>query len=211
MATGLRDELPDVPGLRERWARDVLHCPYCHGFEVRGQALGVLGGNPGAAGYAQVVRQWSADLTFVAPPMSITRTERHELAARAIAVVDGTAQELIVESDRLTGIRLEDGRTLAIAVLFVPPRFVPHDLLLTDAGCRREADGWVEVDPAGRTSVPGLYAAGNVVDRRAQLITAAGAGSATAIAVNSDLVIHEVRDAIDRFSTNHCLDAKDLS
>ena len=67
VATGLRDEIPDIPGLRDRWARDVLHCPYCHGFEVRDRKLGVLGGSPAAVRYAQIVRQWSDDLVYIAP------------------------------------------------------------------------------------------------------------------------------------------------
>ena len=78
VATGLRDELPEIPGLRERWARDVLHCPYCHGFEVRDQVLGVLGWAPGAATYAQIVRQWSDEVVYFAsgtnPDRDRTRT-----------------------------------------------------------------------------------------------------------------------------------------
>src|SRR4029078_12575909 len=76
VATGLRDELPEIPGLRERWARDVLHCPYCHGFEVRDQVLGVLGWASGAAGFAQIVRQWSEDVVFLAPDGTLTAEER---------------------------------------------------------------------------------------------------------------------------------------
>ena len=64
VTTGLRDELPAVPGLWERWARDVLHCPYCHGHEVRDRQLGVIGGTPGSVRYAQVVRQWSHDVVY---------------------------------------------------------------------------------------------------------------------------------------------------
>src|SRR3954451_23355062 len=70
VGTGLRDELPDVPGLRERWARDVLHCPYCHGHEVRDRRLGVVGRGPGAVRYAQIVRQWTHDLVYFTPPDS---------------------------------------------------------------------------------------------------------------------------------------------
>jgi thioredoxin reductase len=68
VATGLRDELPDIPGPRGRWARDVLHCPYCHGYEVRDQQLGVLGGSPDAVRYAHIVRQWSDDVLFFTQP-----------------------------------------------------------------------------------------------------------------------------------------------
>src|SRR4051794_23612414 len=76
VTTGLRDELPDIPGLRDRWARDVLHCPYCHGHEVRDRQLGVIGGTPGSVRYAQIVRQWSSDLVYFTPPDVLSATGR---------------------------------------------------------------------------------------------------------------------------------------
>jgi thioredoxin reductase len=197
VTTGLRDELPDVPGLRERWARDVLHCPYCHGHEVRDRQLGVLGGTPGAVRYAQIVRQWTSDLVYFTPPGSLTPVERTQLLARAIGVVEGRIEQLVTdETDRLRGVQLQDGCVIPRDALFVPPRFVPNSALLERLGCDTDDAGWVRVDSTGRTSVPGAWAAGNVVDPRAQVITAAGAGSATAIALNADLVDEDVRDAV---------------
>lgn len=196
VTTGLYDELPDVPGLRERWARDVLHCPYCHGYEVRDRPLGVLGGMPGAVRYAHTVRQWTDDLVYFTPPDALTDAERTELLARAIGIVEGTVDGLIIIDDHLSGVRLDDGRVVPREVLFVPPRFVPHHELLTGLGCLTDDDGWATTDPVGRTSVPGVWAAGNVVDPRAQIITAAGAGSSAAIALNADLVAADVRLAV---------------
>jgi thioredoxin reductase len=197
VTTGLRDELPDIPGLRDRWARDVLHCPYCHGYEVRDGQLGVLGGTPGAVRYAQIVRQWTHDLVYFTPPGILTAAERSQLLARAIAVVEGTIEALVIDdADRLRGVQIHDGAVIARDALFVPPRFVPNNLLLVGLGCDVDADAWVAVDNTGRTSVPGVWAAGNVVDPRAQVITAAGAGSAAAIALNADLVDDDVRTAI---------------
>lgn len=121
VATGLRDELPDVAGLRERWARDVLHCPYCHGYEVRDRPLGVLGGTPGAARYAQIVRQWTHDLVYFTPPGTLSEPERSELVARTIGVVEGTIEQLVVDDDRLRGVRMSDGRVVPRDALFVPP------------------------------------------------------------------------------------------
>ena len=91
---------------------------------------------------------------------------------------------------------MHDGWVIPRDALFVPPRFVPNSDLLLGLGCDVDADGWVTVDPTGRTSVPGVWAAGNVVDPRAQVITAAGAGSAAAIAINADLVDDDVRNAV---------------
>jgi thioredoxin reductase len=198
VTTGLRDELPDIPGLRERWAIDVLHCPYCHGYEVRDRQLGVIGGSATAVRYAQIVRQWTDDLVYFTPPGLLTVTERNQLLARAIGVVEGTIDGLVIDDDagQLRGVQMQDGCVIPREALFVPPRFVPNKSLLADLAAEVDADGWVITDPTGRTSVAGVWAAGNVVDPRAQVITAAGAGSAAAIAVNADLVEEDVRDAV---------------
>lgn len=200
VATGLRDELPDVPGLRDRWARDVLHCPYCHGWEVRDRRLGVLGdGSPESVRYAQIVRQWAGDVVLFAPAGTVTAAQRTELVARAVGVVEGAVARVVVEDDRLTGVELADGRTVARDAVFVPPRLVPNDELLVSLGCERNGEGWVVRDATGRTSVPGVWVAGNVANPRAQVITAAGEGSAAAIALNADLVDDDVRAAVHAF------------
>ncbi len=201
MTTGLRDELPDIPGLSDRWARDVLHCPYCHGYEVRDRQLGVLGGTPGAVRYAQIVRQWTSDLVYFTSPGILTDAERSQLVARAIGVVESTIQRLIIEADQLRGVKLDDGYIVPRDALFVPPRFVPNNHLLLGLGADADADGWITTDNTGRTSAPGIWAAGNVIDPRAQVITAAGAGSASAIAINADLVEDDVRNAVQ--DNNH--------
>jgi thioredoxin reductase len=197
VTTGLHDELPDIPGLSERWARDVLHCPYCHGHEVRDRQLGVVGGTPGSVRYAQIVRQWTHDLVYFTPPGLLTAVERTELLARAIGVVEGTIDQLVIdEADQLRGVQMNDGSIIPRDALFVPPRFVPNNVLLLGLGATIDPNGWVDVDATGRTSVPGVWAAGNIVDPRAQVITAAGAGSAAGIAMNADLVEEDVRDAV---------------
>jgi thioredoxin reductase len=177
----------------------VLHCPYCHGHEVRDRRLGVIGGTPAAVRYAQVVRQWTHDLVYFTPPDTLTHAERSQLVARAIGVVEGSIGQLLVDDDQLRAVRMGDGSVVARDALFVPPRFVPNNHLLLGAGCDVDDDGWVTTDATGRTSVTGLWGAGNVVDPRAQVITAAGAGSAAAIAINADLVEDDVRDAVRDF------------
>jgi thioredoxin reductase len=192
VATGLRDELPDVPGLAERWGNDVLHCPYCHGHEVADQPLGVLGGTPESVRYAHIVRQWSADVILVMPAGILTDEQRAQLKARAIEVVEGGVHHVLVEEDRLQGVQLDDGRVIARAALFVPPRLVPNSDLLAELGCAMDEAGWVVAGPSGATSVPGIWVAGNVANPKAQVITAAGEGSAAAIELNADLVDEDV-------------------
>src|SRR4051794_17513311 len=96
VTTGLRDEIPDVPGLRERWGRDVLHCPYCHGHEVRDQPLGIIGGTDEAVSHAQLVRQWSPDVVYFADGQELTHEQREQLVARGIGVVDDPVSHVVL-------------------------------------------------------------------------------------------------------------------
>ncbi len=188
VATGLRDELPDIPGIRDRFGRDVLHCPYCHGYEVRDAKIGVVGGTPDAVQHALLLRQWAADVVYFPHTDELDAGERELLVARAVGVVEGPVARLVVEDDRLQGVALEDGTYVARGAVFVRPRFLPNSDLLAALGCDLDEQGWVRADATGRTSVPGVWVAGNVGNPRAQVITAAGEGSTAAIALNADLV-----------------------
>ncbi len=193
LATGVSDELPDIDGVWERWGKDLLHCPYCHGWEVRDQPLGVLGSIPGSVQHALLVRQWSDDVIFFAHTYELTVDERRQLAARDIRMEEDVVTKLVVEGDQLRGVTLADGRTVERTAVFVRPGNVPHnDGLVAALACDTNDAGFVTVDATGRTTNPGVWAAGNVVDPRAQVITSAGQGSAAAIAINADLVQEDV-------------------
>jgi thioredoxin reductase len=200
VTTGLRDEIPDIPGVRERWGRDLLHCPYCHGYEVRDQPLGVLAGDAAtlveSLAHTHLVRQWSDDVVFFANGAALTATQREQLVARGIGVVDEPVVSLTVENDRLTGVVVAGSRVIPRSAVFVRPRFVPNDTLLVDIGCTVRDNGWVQVDDTGATSVRGIWAAGNATNPRAQVITAAGEGSAAAIAINNSLVDEDLPIAV---------------
>jgi thioredoxin reductase len=203
ISTGLTDELPDIPGLRERWGRDVLHCPYCHGYEVKDQPIGVLGGSDEAVAHAHLVRQWSQDVVYFSNGTTPTAEEHQRFQARGIRLVDGEVVRLVNSDDRLSGVELANGDVVTRTAVFVRPRFRPNADLLRSLGCATDANGWVGTDPSGRTNVPGVWAAGNAVNPRAQVITAAGEGSAAAIAMNNDLVEEDVALAfVDARSLN---------
>jgi thioredoxin reductase len=201
IATGLRDEILEIPGVRERWGRDLLHCPYCHGYEVRDQPLGVLGGTPNSVEHALLIRQWSDDVIYFPHTDKTTEDDAARLAARGIEVVPDLVTRLRVTADRLDGVELDSGRVVQRTAVFVRPRMVPNTDLLTALGADVDHNGWVVADSAGRTSVPGVYVAGNAVNPRAQVITAAGEGSAAAIAINADLVDDEVATAVHAGTT----------
>ncbi|MGP3939641.1 NAD(P)/FAD-dependent oxidoreductase [Streptomyces sp. 6N106] len=202
LATGLVDELPDVPGLRSRWGRDVVHCPYCHGWEIRDQAIGVLGSGPLSVHQALLFRQWSDDVTFFSHTLpSPAGEEAEQLAARGIRVVDGEVASLEIVDDRLVGVRLTDGSVVKREALAVASRMVARTGLLSALGLRAVehpsgAGEHVPADATGRTEVPGVWAAGNVTDLAAQVGGAAAAGAAAAAQINADLIAEETRQAI---------------
>ncbi|MFG2008593.1 NAD(P)/FAD-dependent oxidoreductase [Micromonospora sp. NPDC048868] len=201
VATGLVDELPDVPGLRERWGRDVLHCPYCHGWEVRDRAIGVLASGPFSVHQALLFRQLSADVTYFQHTMALSDEQAEQLAARKIRVVDGEVTSLKVADDRLVGARLGDGTLVRREALAVSSRMVARAGFLAALGLRPAAHPagvgeHVPSDATGRTDVPGVWVAGNVTDPAAQVGAAAAAGVVVAAQINADLVAEETRRAV---------------
>ncbi|QXJ21284.1 NAD(P)/FAD-dependent oxidoreductase [Actinomadura graeca] len=203
VTTGLADELPDVPGLRDRWGRDVLHCPYCHGWEVRDRAIGVLGGGPFSVHQALLFRQWSDDIVYFSHTAPPDGEQAEELAARGVRVVDGKVESLEVTGDRLAGVRPAGGDVVARDALVVSPRMVARAGFLEGLGLRpvehpSGAGTHVPADAAGRTEVPGVWVAGNVTDLMAQVGAAAAAGALAAVQINADLVAEETRDAVAR-------------
>ncbi|MFJ4870014.1 NAD(P)/FAD-dependent oxidoreductase [Streptomyces sp. NPDC088757] len=192
LATGLRDELPEIPGVRSMWGEDVHFCPYCHGYEVRDQPIVVLGLHPASPGQALLLRQWSPHVVYVPHSRPLTDEERERMDARGIEVVEGPVSTLLSKDGRLREVELADGRTVECAGVFLFPKMTPNDGAFDGLGCEKDEQGWLVTDRAGRTSRPGLWAVGNVVDSRAQAVTAAGMGAAAAFALNHDLVDEEI-------------------
>lgn len=160
VATGLKDELPPVAGLAGRFGRDVLHCPYCHGWEVRDRAFGVLATTPMSVHQALMVTQWSKDVTLFLHRVAeseLSDDDLRRLAAAGVAVVPGEVAEVVAEADRLTGVRLADGTVYDREVLFVAPRAVPRTDLLARLGAEmRETPfgTYPVIDERGPTTVP---------------------------------------------------------
>lgn len=209
VATGLTDELPDVPGVAERWGRDVLHCPYCHGWEVRDRKIGVLATGPMAVHQTLMFRQWTADLTVLLHTGPLpTDAEREQLAARGISVVEGEVERLETNDDRLAGARLRSGPLVPLQALVVAPFFraradVLRNLGLEPTPFRMGEDvfaTYVSGDDAGATAVPGVWVAGNVADPRAQVLSSAAAGLNAAAAINADLIAEDTAQAVAAYA-----------
>ncbi|MFF8573828.1 NAD(P)/FAD-dependent oxidoreductase [Streptomyces sp. NPDC015408] len=195
VTTGLRDELPAVPGVAERFGRDVLHCPFCHGWEVRDGHFGVLATSPLSVHQALMVSGWSDDVTLFLHTVAeeeLTDDDLRRLAAAGVKVVPGEVAALRIEDDRLTGVRLADGSAHDRSVVFVAPRAVPQTGLMERLGAELQETpfgAYPVVDPTGRTSVPGVWTAGNAMGFGEQVVHAASGGYRAAAAIVGDLIM----------------------
>ncbi|MCZ0204938.1 NAD(P)/FAD-dependent oxidoreductase [Streptomyces sp. UMAF16] len=202
IATGLRDELPDVPGLAERFGRDVLHCPYCHGWEMRDLPTGVLATSPLSVHQALMVTQWSKDVRLFLHRVGeaeLTDQDLRRLAAAGVAVVPGEVAGLEVTDDRLTGVRLSDGTVHDRAVLYAAPRAVPNNDLLVRLGAdlhETPFGSYPVIDERGLTSVPGLWAAGNASGFSEQVVNAVSRGYRAGAAINAELLMTDLDAAV---------------
>ncbi len=200
LATGLVDELPDTAGVEERWTRDVLHCPYCHGFEVRDRALGVLGSDARAVHQALLLGQWSAEVTlFRHQAPEPTDAEWEQLAARGVSVVEGEVERLEVQDDRLTSVRLRGGVSVRCEALFVSPRFAARTELAAGLGLTvtdTPVGNFVATEDGGHAG-PGVWVAGNVANPVGQVVQSAAEGARAAMAINADLVAEDMARLVD--------------
>jgi thioredoxin reductase len=200
VATGLRDELPDIPGMQEQWGRGAVVCPYCDGWEHRNDVIGVVATSPAGIDQAQLLRQWSERVVYFPNAVGAPLPDAAgALARRGIRVEPGQVTGLRVAGDEVAGVEIDgagaDGRVIPVDVVFTAPTLRPRDALLRALGAAT-VDGplgsWIEVDEDGRTSVPGVWAAGNVVNPRANVSVSLGSGALVAGALNADLVRDDI-------------------
>lgn len=201
VATGIRDELPGIEGLREQWGRGVVVCPYCDGWERRNGVIGVIATSPLSVEQAQLLRQWSDRIVYftngVGEPDADTE---HRMHARGIRIERRAIRRIVTDpADQLTGVEVDDATVAEVGAIFTGPTMVPRDELLRTLGAATtvaHGSEWVAVDADGRTSVPGVWAAGNVIDPRANVPVSLGAGALIAGAINADLVRDDVEAAL---------------
>ena len=205
VATGSRDELPDIPGLAPRWGTDVLHCPYCHGWEVRDRCIGVLATGPTAMHQALMFRHLGDRVSLLqhtGPALAPGQGE--QLAALGVPVVTGTVAEVTAGPAGLTGVRLQDGSQVELDALVVAPVSWARAELLAPLGLlpgEVRVEGYllgtqIDADANGATSAAGVWVAGNVASVRAQVVSSAAAGLAAGAAINGDLITADAARAL---------------
>ncbi|OON66467.1 NAD(P)/FAD-dependent oxidoreductase [Hymenobacter sp. CRA2] len=189
LATGLHDELPLIPGFAECWGRSVLHCPYCHGYEVHSQPLGVLGNGDAGFEFARLIHQWSPDVRlFTNGPTTLTAEQTALLTVHGIEVIEARITAIAHEAGQLHHVELAAGSRVPLRALFARVPFRQSSDLGARLGCELTETGLLRCDEFGRTTVPGVYAAGDNSSPLRQLMAAAASGMKAGAFINHDLI-----------------------
>ncbi|WP_144629006.1 NAD(P)/FAD-dependent oxidoreductase [Arthrobacter woluwensis] len=204
LATGLVDVLPEVPGVREGWGHSVLHCPYCHGWEVRDRRIGILASDARAAHQALLFHQLSDRVTILpgwTSPAAGTPGAEWEpgedaalLAALGVPVASAPVTALKLDGTQVRGAILADGTSLELDAVAVAPSFVARTEIYEQLGGAPEEHPmgrFIPADPTGRTPVPGVWAAGNAQNLMAMVSASSAAGVQAGAAVNADLALED--------------------
>ena len=191
LATGIMDVLPAVPGLAEAWGCGVAHCPYCHGWDLRGRPTAFYGRGDDAFNMGRFLTLWSDEMTVVTDgPSELTAEQRAELDARGVAVDERPVGRIEQTDGRVSAVVFEDGDRLCVEAVYVKPEVRPRSMLPETLGARLLPSRIAVTDDVGRVAgVPGLYLAGDVTEKQHQVVLAAASGTRAAFALNHDLLV----------------------
>jgi thioredoxin reductase len=188
LATGVRDILPDIPGFKELWGKGLLHCPYCHGWEVANQPLGIYARGEDALHFAKLIRGWTRDLMLFTdgdPQLSDSDLDRiHDNGV----VIRTEAVQRLEGSDELQAVVLQSGDVIPRAALFIRPKQEIRSSLPEQLGCAITPQGRVEADATGRTNVPRVYVAGDIAPGHQSVPSAAATGAVAGAGLNLELL-----------------------
>ncbi|WDS37448.1 NAD(P)/FAD-dependent oxidoreductase [Pseudoxanthomonas sp.] len=199
LATGMRDVLPDIPGLAPRWGQSVLHCPYCHGYEVAGGQLAVLANSSMSVHQAEMIPEWGATTYFTQGRFEPTDEEMQRLLALGVVIEREPVVELEGEGTSLSAVVLADGRRVPVQAMFTAPKLAFTSPLAEQLGCKL-ADGplgpYVVVDGVGATSVPGVFAGGDMASPMSSAVLSVSSGAMAGLAAHRALMAAKVARAL---------------
>lgn len=189
ITTGIKDLVPEIPGLAECWGISVIHCPYCHGYEVANQPTGILGNGNGGFETVKLIQHWTKDLTlFTNGPSSLTAEMTAQVKRKNIRIIETPVKAIIHVNGYLSEVELADGTKVPLKAVYARLPFIQHSDIPAQLGCEFTASGHIRVKDFGKTNVDGVYAAGDNCSMMRGVANAVSAGLAAAAFVNSEMI-----------------------
>lgn len=188
-ATGIKDSMPAIPGFAECWGISVLHCPYCHGYEVRHQKTGILANGNDAVELATLISNWTDDLTVYTNGKSTLSEEQvQKLQQHNIHINQNEIEKLEHNKGYVERILFKDGANATVKAIYARLPFVQHSSVPQMLGCELTPEGYIKIDPAQRTTVPGIFACGDNTTRMRTVANAVAMGTTTGMMLNKELI-----------------------
>jgi len=193
-ATGIRDILPSIDGLGECWGISVLHCPYCHGYEVAGAKTGILANGDGAIEMATLISNWTKDLTlYTNGPSGLTAEQENQLTTRQIRIIDKEIANLAHIDGQVQNLIFRDGSQSPVKAIYTRAPFVQHCIIPAALGCEQTEEGHIKVDTFQETTVSGIYACGDNTSRIRTVAHAVAAGTMAGIAISRKMIFENFK------------------
>ena len=191
-ATGIRDILPGIDGFEACWGISVLHCPYCHGYEVRNEKTGVMGNGEIGFEFSRLISNWTNDLTlFTNGRSTLTAAQTEKLETHHIQIVEKEIERLEHINGYIQNISFKDGTTFFIKAIYAPVPFVQHCHVPETLGCELTDEGYIKIDAFHKTTIDGIFSCGDNVIRMRTVANAVAMGTTTGMMVNKEIILEK--------------------
>lgn len=188
-ATGVKDIMPEIQGAAACWGISMIHCPYCHGYEVRNEKTGILANGDIAFEFSKLVHNWTKDLTlFTNGKSTLTAEQLETLKNRGIEIIEKEIEAFEHTGGLIEQVHFKDGTTTPLKAMYAKLPFVQHSDLPEKLGCELTEQGFIQIDAFQKTSVPGIYACGDNVTPMRSVSNAVAGGTFAGAMLNKDLV-----------------------
>ncbi len=189
-ATGITDLTPNIPGFRDCWGISILHCPYCHGYEVRDKITGIFGNGEYGFDFSRLIRNWTENLTlFTNGKSSLTSGQTDILQKRQIRIVEKEIEKFEHSNGNLQSLVFKDGSKTRVSSIYANVAFEQHCSIPEQLGCDFTEEGYIKVDPFQKTSVYNIYACGDNSSRMRTLANAVSTGTTAGMILNKEFVL----------------------
>lgn len=188
-ATGVKDLLPEIKGLAECWGISVLHCPYCHGYEVKKEKTAIIANGEMAFEYAKLISNWTKDLRLLTNGKStLTSEQKKMLQKHQIEIIEEEIESLEHENGNIKQVIFKNQSKTTVKAIYFRPPFEQHCSLPSALGCSLTEQGLIQVDMMQKTPVPGVFASGDCVIQARSVAMAVSSGSFAGASINKELI-----------------------
>ena len=192
LATGIKDIFPDIKGFEDCWGKSILHCPYCHGYEVRNQQIAVIGNGDIGYDFAKLIYQWSNNISLLTDGTStLSKEQSDKMTSKGIRIIENKIEEFLHTEGQIESIKLSENMDLSVDAVFARISFKQSTNFAENLGCSFLPSGYIQVDEMQRTSVRGVYAVGDSTSMMRSVSVAVATGTKAGAMVNKELIEEE--------------------